>query len=1059
MKNTMKMKSLLSFFVPAAMMSLMVAGCSDYDNGYDTNAIKFAQEFRKTFGDIDPEQDWNLAERGTVTVSTMKESEVKIYALRGNEYVLVGDYEGVKGTKMLGFDMVEGTNSIMVTDGVTAEKTVPGGVVAFGDTRTTHASEGYVKVHKLEGPVTLEDGKTYEKYRYNTETEYKKVTKETVEQGKVNLSRVINNFSYVSNGPFIIYPYYWYTSSTNTVGVYYYDNNGELQEVPIYTTKGNNDGEEPELISYELFYEDDGQVWDNSSEGYPSTPNWQTNNGVNPGGDNFKGNTFDTKSSESGMTQPFTEYWFPASQSQTLQPGQITRVFNNFTPGERYRVEIKARLWNGNKNGDPKGVKFFLNDANSNSVDLSANKTVTYYEETPLVYGTYSLEFVADENGAVTVGFDIADDRLGNWLTFKDLKIFHMKEKHEWTSTNGKEFFNGITRGQGIYVDIPKGTQFGMYLHSVNIAGEEITYYSQAELNTASPDGKPEDEMYGYGVKYKGSGVITDKANWEKDADLYPCYASTFNVDGQMFFGFEDWRNPTNGDMDLNDVVLAISGFDPTVINEDPTENSWLLVCEDLGGSFDTDYNDVIFKVDHVSGQPTAKVTAMAAGGTLASYIFFRDPTTQNAQDQVVGEIHQMFGVAPESSGEYAPINATTRYEKGGNTVSIDVGENWTLAYYQADQFHQGSVGNYGENVNMGGFQIRTLKSGTPDPGVNVNANTGVFNSSSTASVIAAPDKGAAPYILCLPYTYTKPVGNKLNTYVWAWPQELCTICSAVYYQNDKYSGSNGGAYLEFGEWVRDHSKNVEWYKNRNVNALTVEELLLKSEDIQQGGLQTLQLGNNGSITVKPGTEVNLFANLINYIDGTYTFTYSGEMGSGTITNPASWTPYNEGRRTITVTRAADNNYAEATTSFTFVVQTAPTVLATSSFAVYSNYNWFALEYVDGDLKMKYKGGQAQQVWEVQDAGGDDYVYLYNVGAKKYLSLDMNNSYKAIFVDTPNDWSKFVINDDGTIECYGKQQRYLGSNAIGAEQLVDGNASTPINWTQSDAQAYAKTRK
>ena len=834
----MKMKSLLSFFVPAAMMSLMVAGCSDYDNGYDSNAIKFNEEFRKAYGDIDPEQDWNLAERGTVTVSTMKESEVKIYALRGNEYVLVGDYEGVKGTKMLGFDMVEGTNSIMVTDGVTAEKTVPGGVVAFGDTRTTHASEGYVKVHKLEGPVTLEDGKTYEKYRYNTETEYKKVTKETVEQGKVNLSRVINNFSYVSNGPFIIYPYYWYTSSTNTVGVYYYDNNGELQEVPIYTTKGNNDGEEPELISYELFYEDDGQVWDNSSEGYPSTPNWQTNNGVNPGGDNFKGNAFDTKSSESGMTQPFTEYWFPASQSQTLQPGQITRVFNNFTPGERYRVEIKARLWNGNKNGDPKGVKFFLNDANSNSVDLSANKTVTYYEETPLVYGTYSLEFVADENGAVTVGFDIADDRLGNWLTFKDLKIFHMKEKHEWTSTNGKEFFNGITRGQGIYVDIPKGTQFGMYLHSVNIAGEEITYYSQAELNTASPDGKPEDEMYGYGVKYKGSGVITDKANWEKDADLYPCYASTFNVDGQMFFGFEDWRNPTNGDMDLNDVVLAISGFDPTVINEDPTENSWLLVCEDLGGSFDTDYNDVIFKVDHVSGQPTAKVTAMAAGGTLASYIFFRDPTTQNAQDQVVGEIHQMFGVAPESSGEYAPINATTRYEKGGNTVSIDVGENWTLAYYQADQFHQGSVGNYGENVNMGGFQIRTLKSGTPDPGVNVNANTGVFNSSSTASVIAAPDKGAAPYILCLPYTYTKPVGNKLNTYVWAWPQELCTICSAVYDQNDKYSGSNGGAYREFGEWVRDHSKNVEWYKNRNVNALTVEELLLKSEDIQTGELQ-----------------------------------------------------------------------------------------------------------------------------------------------------------------------------------------------------------------------------
>ena len=74
MKNTMKLKSLLSFFVPAAILSLSVASCSDYDNGYTESAIKFQEEFRKAYGDIDPEQDWNIAERGTVTVSTQKES-------------------------------------------------------------------------------------------------------------------------------------------------------------------------------------------------------------------------------------------------------------------------------------------------------------------------------------------------------------------------------------------------------------------------------------------------------------------------------------------------------------------------------------------------------------------------------------------------------------------------------------------------------------------------------------------------------------------------------------------------------------------------------------------------------------------------------------------------------------------------------------------------------------------------------------------------------------------------------------------------------------------------
>ena len=142
MKNTMKIKSLLSFFVPAAMMSLAGAGCSDYDNGYSEQAIKFAQDFRKTFGDIDPEQDWNLAERQFVTVSTQTESEVKIYAKVDDAYAIVGDYEGIKGTRTLGYDVVEGTTEIIVSDGKEGIKTTANGVVVFGQgTRGTAWSD------------------------------------------------------------------------------------------------------------------------------------------------------------------------------------------------------------------------------------------------------------------------------------------------------------------------------------------------------------------------------------------------------------------------------------------------------------------------------------------------------------------------------------------------------------------------------------------------------------------------------------------------------------------------------------------------------------------------------------------------------------------------------------------------------------------------------------------------------------------------------------------------------------------------------------------------------
>ena len=139
----------------------------------------------------------------------------------------------------------------------------------------------------------------------------------------------------------------------------------------------------------------------------------------------------------------------------------------------------------------------------------------------------------------------------------------------------------------------------------------------------------------------------------------------------------------------------------------------------------------VIFKVDHVSGKETAKVTAMAAGGTLASYIVLNNP---GSSPLVVGEIHQMLGAAPEKSGAYTPINATSRYEAVGSEVEIPVPSNFTMAYStEVDQ----------AGVNMGGFEIRTLNSGEEPAPTNATVND---LSNSQVSVIAAPDPGSAPY-------------------------------------------------------------------------------------------------------------------------------------------------------------------------------------------------------------------------------------------------------------------------------------------------------------------------
>lgn len=226
-------------------------------------------------------------------------------------------------------------------------------------------------------------------------------------------------------------------------------------------------------------------------------------------------------------------------------------------------------------------------------------------------------------------------------------------------------------------------------------------------------------------------------------------HAATFKVQDKIVIGFEDAHAYSSTDFDYNDCIFLLDGnFNEEIIpdpipEETPEPQSWILACEDLGDVDDFDFNDVVFSVSHVAGTTTATVTPLAAGGTLASKLYFGSTPK--------GEIHSFWGESGKATdGVYPMINTTSKGSEG-ESFEITVGENFTMT------------------DNMGGFSIIVEQGGN-----------------SADAVIAAPEAGEAPQMICVPGT-------------WLWPTERTNINAAY----PSFTGS--------GLW--DDAVNP-WYKN-----------------------------------------------------------------------------------------------------------------------------------------------------------------------------------------------------------------------------------------------------
>lgn len=772
-----------------------LAACQDYDGGFNSSEIKkaeYAKDFEKTFGKVDPNQDWSMAQQINVKL------DLSIYG-NGEMTVTIFDKNPIQGNSGILYkknateklsttiDAPKGASSLFVRveqNGMrlwNGHYNLADGVLSNVAAQTrAYTGDKHTDLQAYDPsncPTTIDKTRTIILPQYNgniwvTIPENPDKTGYEDVQYLTNIAQCLYLFTYNSgtNKYDFTVRETGNTFSVDPGELYIYKNEGwckyyEAMKVEIVTDYGTWPWTTEEVDGFRVYpnycpeYREykTNQTLDRTETFYHLKnvaandktglkcedlyPHITTlDEGWGKFGYGYFAEQHDNRQVYKGVLNPDVEYvlgtpgpvTFGTIYGATVNTNKMAYFYWKETPGMTEEQKLKAQM---------EAPRFILmEDARPGTNVKCGNSTDGYHSTGDM--STYMVERTVQGDGRV--GYHTGHDIIGT-----EYHCVYFGDDYNGTPT--------FTFDADVHVSFVLINVNGNFDTDDWATAGAKTYYGMQKHNEVTGHMYSESNSTWYSAEHPHTGP---------DYTIGEIAAVTYSINGQIMAGFEDGT-----DMDLNDVMFYVNV--PTIkedtkpkeiteITED--EYEWIVACEDLGSTDDYDFNDVVFGVKHYTSTKTMKkqyidadgnlvttlpstitlanylvVTPLAAGGTLKSDLYFGD--------RRLGEVHSLIDGNDYSDAETGTLPVLNAGAKAtpGKPIVINLGD---------DSFTITS--------NMGGFKVVT------------HQKEGDENS----TIVTAPATGSAPQMLLLPNH-------------WEWPQERVPITSA---------------YLNFSDWAQNQT-------------------------------------------------------------------------------------------------------------------------------------------------------------------------------------------------------------------------------------------------------------